>query len=193
MISKKELKNAEKIEDKTAEFQYFLSKIQKKVKNDKSEQIIDKTIAEIDKTNLKALSVIVKSKKQTDPEIIEKIDNKINETIKIAKAKGDKEIVANLKDAKNDLMNKKFVAALAKIEESKDKLSNTTVDFKDKLDNRDESKTENKETELKNSDENSTTTTTTIEIIDNNDKMSSGTMDLLEDKENTSTLNFLDK
>ncbi len=130
------LKIAQKIEDKTSEMHFILNKTQNKVKNSTNKQDIKKVIDEVSKANLNALEIIVKKNDlQKKEEISQKIDEKIAEVSKEVVETGDKEALIKLKEAKENLANMEFVAALQKVKESKEILNQEKERFnKESLD-----------------------------------------------------------
>ena len=127
---------AKKVEDKTNDFEFVLSKTQVKIVKNSRKNDINKVIAEINKVNFSALEVMaVESDSNNNDAIAEKISNKIGEASEKAQDSDvSEEILAKLDEAKEELSNCNFVMALQRIKESTEILNKIeeTADQDDK-------------------------------------------------------------
>lgn len=187
---------AKKVEDKTNDFKFILSKTQKNVPEN-SKKDVKNVIAEINKVNLKALQVMaVGNNNQDNKEIAVKINDKIGELSKKAKNSViSKKALAKLDKAKQDLSNCNFVMALQMIKESTE-----ILDKKEETTNNNSVKETTDMNEASTTIDTTNTASTTMDILkgDNieNATSSDKNIDLQIDKKGeatTSTDNILEK
>ncbi|MBT4277220.1 hypothetical protein HOD96_00525 [Candidatus Falkowbacteria bacterium] len=115
----KALKMAQKMEDKTSEMHFVLNKVQDK-SSDNAKNDIKEAMDEVSEANFSALEVIVEKDENKEIQgIAQKIDEKIEEASEEAEEAGG-EALAKLEEAKKELVNMQFVAALQKVKESKE-------------------------------------------------------------------------
>ncbi len=123
-------KIAKRVEDKTNEFNFILSKAKNNI-NEKMEEDIEKVIEDVNKTNFEALQFMASGAESGNKDkeaVAKKIDSKIEEINDRAKnSECPEEALAKLNEAKENLITGDFVMALQKVKESDEILNEKTA------------------------------------------------------------------
>lgn len=116
---------AQKVEDKTSELSFILSNVKNKIEENMEGEVV-MAINDVNMVNLEALEVIVgDAGSNKDSVIARKIDDKIEEVgSMVGNIDTTDNVMEKLDEAKEELMVGNFVAALQKVKESNEILSN---------------------------------------------------------------------